>query len=121
MVTEAIRRELFLTRVRGKYRDLLQAPRAKARVACCAVYLLNSGLFTRRPPYRTSNGCGLCSGRGLVGVAGVTLWLRLLHLIKGEEGAAFNNIMLPLWLCEGNAAYMFGPASLGLCVGGLDS
>ena len=40
-------------------------------------------------------GKGPSSGRGLVGVAGVTLWLRLLHLIKGEEGAAFNNVMLP--------------------------
>ena len=109
MVTEAIRRELYLTRVRDNNSGYY-GPRAEARDPS-RVSLKISGAFTRRPPYRTSSGCGLCSGRGLVGVAGVTLWLRLLHLIKGEEGAAFNNVMLPLWLCEGNAAYMFGPTS----------
>ena len=51
-----LRRELYLTRVRGKYRDLLQAPRAKARVAFCAVYLLISSLGHGQRPV-TLRGC----------------------------------------------------------------
>ena len=31
--------------------------------------------------------------------------------------AAFSKVPLPLWLCIVFTAYMFGPASLGLCVG----
>ena len=74
---------------------------------------LGPGGYLRRLPIDLCPSLPLvCTGRDRqVGVAGVTLWLRLLHLIKGEEGAAFNNVMLPLWLCEGNAAYMFGPTS----------
>ena len=44
-------------------------------------------------------------------------WIALLSV----AGAASNKLLLPLWLCIVFTAYMFGRASLGLCVGSLDS
>ena len=61
-------------------------------------------------------GKGPSSGRGLVGVVA--------SASSGDAfcgGAAFNKVLLPLWLFVVFTAYMFGPASLGLCVGSLDS
>ncbi|CAL8349687.1 unnamed protein product [Boreogadus saida] len=34
-----------------------------------------------------------------------------LKMLLSLEGAASNKVLLPLWLCEGNTASMFGPTS----------
>ena len=55
------------------------------------------------------------SGRGGFG------FFIYLKVLLSVAGAASNKVLLPLWLCIVFTAYMFGPASLGLCVGSLDS
>ena len=54
---------MYLTRVRGKYRDLLQAP---GRLS--AVYLLISGLSSSKPPASEDVKWAWPSGRGRGGV-----------------------------------------------------
>ena len=48
-------------------------------------------------------------------------WSVVLPSVAKVSIAAFSNVLLPLWLCVVFTAYMFGPVSLGLCVGSLDS
>ena len=109
-----LRKELYLTRVRGKYRDLLQAPPG-----------VGPGVSLRRlpielwPVHSTSSVQDVKwvwpmqwawpSGRGRGDV--------MASASSGDAcgGAAFNKVLLPLWLCIVFTAYMFGPASLGLC------